>query len=600
MMIDKGLNVGDINFPNFLKRFVDMGFNHCDCLSELIDNARDANSNNIHVYSGKDETGEFFIDLVDDGDGMDKEGFKKYFEMFGDKVDKQQRCLGKKGIGGKIALVSLSKVGSCMVISRRMNNHLYGTAIEWSSLQNPCEIVVQKAYKDMEDIWTSRKSRHDKGTLIRVCLPPEVYHELNEIINDHEFDERNIYFKLCRNYFRLLEEGMSVSFTLTRPEGNVETLNCVPFDVLYLREPCVIHQKDELSIYKDNEKWVILFHENDQQVSFKNMTTNALTAWNEIAEKLKNIRHVGNMTIEHSWLRTLPDKDNVANDANNEKYVLSKLFPNIKWKDVSKKDVGKQDVTNKKPHDGSKDKIIRFTCGTHLERNKKETNLLVPWSKKTAGNNDERDFHDTKNRVIFESMSDADDEMDTLFKTQINKSKVDICEMPKILEKVLKYKNKQFVDHLVKKHKSTKTQTIESTPSSAEIQQTPSVIDVSQLNQTESNSTLSSLVKTNPNVSCNPSTSYNHQDSQRPTPSQKPTTNHNDTITKIVIPEHTRTVTPITRKLIFSKLAKIASILNSENAMHVEDKITEDVLIGYTDFIDKLDETYKEYSKYIM
>jgi hypothetical protein len=254
-------------------------------------------------------------------------------------------------------------------------------------------------------------------------------------------------------------------------------------------------------------------------------------------------------------------------------------------------------MTTRAKIDGSKDKILRFTCGSHLERNKKETNLLLPWSKRSCGNNDERDFWDTKNRVIFESRSDADDEMDTLFKTQINKSKVDICEMPKILEKVLKYKNKQFVEHVIKKHKLAKS--IESTPS-AEVQHTSSVIDVSQLNQTESNSTLTSLVKTNPNVSCNPSTSYNHQDSQRPTPSQKPTTNHNDTITKIVIPEHTRTVTPITRKLIFSKLTKIASIINSQNAMHLEDKMTDDVLIGYTDFIDKLDETYKEYSKYIM
>lgn len=440
----QGRNIGCINFQNFLRRFLDLGFNNSDSIGELIDNSIDAKATSISVilasHTVHNEESLYYLDIIDNGTGMDIDAFEKYFEMFGDKDEQTLQSLGKKGIGGKVALVTLSRLSDTVIISKKKNNDLLFVNVPWKSITKERSIVVQQATRKIEKIWDeSLLSTEDSGTLARMYLSKATYDELVELVHSKRIDDRNIYYKVCRNYCRLLRDELQIAFYNKVNDALIESKVCKPLDPLYLDDITenLFKDEDTLLLYKnpeDNNKWVCLKKENNGAyygfVENKRFS-HALKQW--LLADVEKLTLVGCITLEHAYICFSDEvekqtKEKAVKHSLKEEHLLKLKFPSAEF---------------------IKEELIFLTGGTHLERNKKETGLLLDQTKKLTGDYDRREFYDnSRHRLAFTSLSHANDPMDDVFRTQVNKSKVDINDIPKIVQKTIETLNKKFGDRI--------------------------------------------------------------------------------------------------------------------------------------------------------
>lgn len=433
----EGKRTGMINYQNFLKRFLDLGFNNADCINELIDNAIDAGAQNITIELVKEvqaEKEKHYLQVVDDGTGMDELSFVKFFEMFGDKTDATLHSLGKKGIGGKVALVTLSKLNDTMVVSKTNQTELLYTKVSWGKLREAGNICINEASKKVEKLWEETQLvSAGHGTIAIIDLSSLTHNELESIISSGEINERNVYYTVCRNYFRHLQNGKNITFINRVNTETITTLKCVPLDPLYLQyiENPVYKGVNTLHIYKNlsaNGRVEVLVQKGDVWIGYvqNKRPGNIMKIWKQ--SDIDDLDFVGEIRLEHSYLMFEHEKDDSSDNPLmqrlKEKHILETLFPRAKF---------------------NKDDVMSLTCGTHLERNKKETGLLLHAQIKKAGDYDKREFfNQSRHRLIFECTSSNDDLIDTVFQTQINKSKVDANELPEVLTKTIKKLNEDF------------------------------------------------------------------------------------------------------------------------------------------------------------
>ncbi len=445
-----GIRTGKIHYSNFLKRFLDLGFNNADCVNELIDNAIDAGAQNILielVSNTQTEPRTLYLDVIDDGKGMDETGFDKYFEMFGDKDDLTLQSLGKKGIGGKVALVTLSKLNVTTVISKQKDDELRYSKVAWGRLREAGTICINHASTVVENMWNaSPLGNVGHGTIARINLTSGTYDELDELISSDEITDRNIYYTVCRNYFRHLKDGLQISFSKTINNKQQVVLKCIPLDPLHLEhiENEVFKGIDVLQLYTNplfNHRLEVLVRNNNHLIGFVQNKgfSHTLKPWS--TDDVRKLEHIGELILQHSYIMFENEKDTnsqVPQQKSKEKHILERLFPGAK-------------VT--------KEAIMPLTCGTHLERNRKETGLLLDHRDKKSGDYDKREFiNQSRHRLIFQCTSNNDDVIDRVFQTQINKSKVDANEVPKIITKTVQKLNELFalkVYHAIESSQST-------------------------------------------------------------------------------------------------------------------------------------------------
>lgn len=432
-----GIRTGKINYQNFLKRFLDLGFNNADCINELIDNSIDAGAQNVIVNlvssSQGPKTPSYYLEIVDDGQGMDETLFAKYFEMFGDKDNATLQSLGKKGIGGKVALVTLSKLNDTLVVSKQTDNELLYSKQSWGKLREAGNICINHASKLVEELWDDIHLVHDKGhgTIIRINLSSDTHEDLDDLISREHIDERNVYYTACRNYFRQLHNGLSITFEKTVNNEKQASIKCLPIDPLYLDEikSHIYKGVDNLRLYinpKANNRPELLVQRGAQWEGYvqNKQCSHKMKVWaqNDIDE----LRYIGNLTLEHSYI-TFDHGDKEKGHPKQElreKQLLEKLFPGAKF---------------------TKDALLQYTMGTHLERNKKETGLLLgPFQKKTGDFAPREFINQSRHRLIFTCTASNEDIIDKLFQTQINKSKVDVNEVPKVISKTIQTLNEEF------------------------------------------------------------------------------------------------------------------------------------------------------------
>lgn len=434
-----GIRTGKINYQNFLKRFLDLGFNNADCINELIDNAIDAGAKNVVVNlvssSQGPKTPSYFLEIVDDGQGMDETLFAKYFEMFGDKDDATLQSLGKKGIGGKVALVTLSKLNDTSVVSKQANDELLYSKQSWGKLREAGNICINHASKLVEELWDDTQLVNDKGhgTIIRINLTSSTHEDLDELISREQINERNVYYTACRNYFRQIRNGLSITFVKTVNNEKQVSMTCVPLDPLHLDEieSSVYKGVDTLRLYVNptaNQRPELLVKKGTEWQGYtqNKQCSHKMKVWT--LSEIESLNFLGELKLEHSYLTyEHPDKDKETGHPKQklrERHILEKLFPGAKF---------------------TKDNIMYLTMGTHLERNKKETGLLLgPFQKKTGDFAPREFINQSRHRLIFTCTSDNEDRIDKLFQTQINKSKVDVNEVPKVISKTIQTLNEEF------------------------------------------------------------------------------------------------------------------------------------------------------------
>lgn len=453
--IRNAIRTGKINYQNFLKRFLDLGFNNADCINEMIDNSIDANAKNIHIHLVCDTKASipYYIDIIDDGHGMDEKDFDRCFEMFGDKDNISLQSLGKKGIGGKVALVTLSMLKETLVVSKKKNNELLYSKIQWDKLTEAGDIYVNQANRNVEDFWdNSLLVDKGQGTISRVTLYEEKYNELDELISSEEINERNIYYTVCRNYFRYLNDGLNITFSKIYDENHKTTLKCKPLDPLYYEtiEQSIHKNFDILRLYKNpkaNQRVELLVKENENWRGYTQNKTcsQKMVTWTE--KDISKLEYICEIKLEHSYIMYDDEKDKT--DTKKEKHILNKLFPKVRI---------------------NKDSILNVTGGTHLERNGKETGLLLSPYQKKSGDFDKREYYNqSRHRLMFNCSSSNDDVIDKLFQTQINKSKVDVNEVPKIIKKTVEKLNEEFALKVYEEEKKSEAEKGSSTSSTLNV-----------------------------------------------------------------------------------------------------------------------------------
>jgi hypothetical protein len=137
-----------------------------------------------------------------------------------------------------------------------------------------------------------------------------------------------------------------------------------------------------------------------------------MNVWKQ--QEIDKLEFVGSIILEHAYIAF-----------EDEKQILQQQFP--------------QATTI------YKDKLMMLTSGTHLERNMKETGLLLgPKQKKTGDFKKRESKNQSRHRLIFSCSSNNDDDIDKIFQTQVNKSKVDVNEIPYVVKKTIEKLNDEF------------------------------------------------------------------------------------------------------------------------------------------------------------
>ncbi len=144
--------------------FSRLGYKISDAVADLVDNSVDANASNVHIRFVRSSEGVNSMIIADDGKGMDEEELREAMR-FGSNVKKNDRQLGKYGIGLKSA--SLSQAETVTVLSRRRNSFV---GRRWT-LENikkkwQCDILRESDVKSAFDINCGQFRITHSGTII--------------------------------------------------------------------------------------------------------------------------------------------------------------------------------------------------------------------------------------------------------------------------------------------------------------------------------------------------------------------------------------------------------------------------------------------------
>lgn len=591
----QGAKVGSVNLKNLIKRFTDFGFTYTDCLSELIDNSIDAGSSNIHIiitdtkYEPDDDVSttqeKHRLYIIDDGCGMSLKTFNRFFELFGDKEGSNE-SLGKKGIGAKIAHVVLSNLHESLVISTPIEEKKTLCAIvgEWGGEHEYSKgIVVQRAYKEVQDLWDKLSvGNKQSGTITSIQLSKETYDELLDMVNTTTFDERNVFYRICRNYNKLLQ-GDKLNITFKKRQGDAEQmLECKPIDPLYLdKVPDALKATETIDVYRDpkNNKFIATYQDNNGLTMGYDNTCVKLShkpkEWT--TDEIQQLHKIGNITLEHSFLRyTITSKTKPFQYEQNGRIIV--------YEETENQFLSTLFGTNTDLK--TRDSIHLLSGGTHLERNQKETCMLIRPVKKISGDFDIREnVLACRHRVRFVSTCSNDDEMDKIFKTQINKSKVDVMEIPKCLSKIIEDLNTMFVNRIHTIYKTGKipvasTPLIETIPSKTPIQNNvvKTEVDISKVIVDVVDHPTPLIIKSNINTI--------------------PIEPIVETTNKTLVKAHSRGA-PTSELAVYKRVMQIVKLLSDETVQQtVKGKCNPTASPGNTETLKMLDALYKKYEVY--
>lgn len=191
--------------------------NFITVIGEAISNSWDADANNVWIEIDKEKK---YMSILDDGDGMDDDGFQNKFLKIGyskrknniSKSNNGRPFIGRKGIG-KLALLSCAK--KIHIATKTVNSDIVGGVIDNSELDkaitddlNSQDYVLQTISEEV----TSKLNSVKKGTVI--C-----FENINdEIVNTIDYIKKAIalYFKfsLVDNDFSIFVNGDKIDNSL--------------------------------------------------------------------------------------------------------------------------------------------------------------------------------------------------------------------------------------------------------------------------------------------------------------------------------------------------------------------------------------------------
>ena len=121
---------GKMNQDGIMRSLKSCGMSLDDCLAEIIANCLDAKSTQI-LFKIDDK--KQFINIIDNGNGMNQEKLIKMFDAYGSNHN-EDKCMGISGIGGKASSLILSNQTLVSIITRENNGDYFTSIIPWDKI----------------------------------------------------------------------------------------------------------------------------------------------------------------------------------------------------------------------------------------------------------------------------------------------------------------------------------------------------------------------------------------------------------------------------------------------------------------------------------
>lgn len=195
------------NLPNpevLINSMRSIGYSFESAVADIVDNSVSADAKHIHLIVPVDDEEEFFLEIVDDGEGMTQ---SELFEAmkFGSKKDgdRNSNDLGRFGLGLKLA--SISQCMSFTVISKKCNIiNAYCWDIDIIRKTNTWD-MIELSYEDI-----LQKTPHINKYLVLDHFTIVLWNKIDSI--DKEVTVLNSYLETFNKKISIIERHLSLIF----------------------------------------------------------------------------------------------------------------------------------------------------------------------------------------------------------------------------------------------------------------------------------------------------------------------------------------------------------------------------------------------------
>ena len=178
--------VGSISESGILGGIYKKGFTTEQCFMEIIANSIDAKSTNLlFKYDG------VYILIIDDGNGMNKYGLKRMFDIYGSNHS-ADKSLGVSGLGEKAAMIILGEKTHVDVYTKTESGDYLSAQVPWDEMYRQQRYNGMIKIRNMDEneinIFNNERS-YNHGTTVKIKCNPETIHILesffdNTLVND--------------------------------------------------------------------------------------------------------------------------------------------------------------------------------------------------------------------------------------------------------------------------------------------------------------------------------------------------------------------------------------------------------------------------------
>ena len=384
-----------INVSGTILNMAGMGFNHLNRICELIENSISAGAKCIRLITN---TKTNVMTYVDNACGMDEKGLFQYGTL-NNRMNATKTSHGCYGIGGKHSLTGLTDNGKCHIISKPKNSSTicemkinYCDAIKNGVYQ----LIPHEASRSTEDIWnTFSFDRQSSGTVQCLESTSNIVNELSSRIATDDITKNSIRFELGCIYNKEIQKGLNLELICDGKSYVISAIDRLKYDQI----EHVYKQRTVVTAYKYPDSSYRFYYTDGNNVSYYRNCSSTLKGKSikdlpPIIESSSLIRKIGDITIQSTYSK---EWDLLQNP--------DLLKMNLKIR--AYKEVGKPIERD-------------LQGGTVYERNGKQIAHFPTKLASTAKSDLIEYFRDSHHSISFE----ANDEMDGIFKVQVNKSKL--------------------------------------------------------------------------------------------------------------------------------------------------------------------------------
>ena len=382
----------NIDIPGFLRNTLDGGVSNSDAISEEFDNSLSANSTKIRLISSSSENA---LIISDNGHGMTMDDLEQSCRLHSRTISSSDRH-GKFGFGGKQSQMTLTNLEGIVTKFSSIGNGVSQITINFPKILQT-GIYYPQAHgivSDDQHIWDKYTVNPiGSGTVIYMRIPQFKRTGLNDaFINETVAGLR---FKYGTTYREALEKGVELHVIIDDFECQIHPIDRMCTSWIGKSLPHTIqfnHESHEIQIMQNTTNGEIVAHHLSDGIRMHLDNFQKLIQVSE--ELMSSLEYVGSTKCSFAY--------------SNE------------WNELQKDDLEKNGITPLHKGQTGVKTFRTQTNGTELVRNGKVIKHFPTKEKKSGDHDLGLQIAQTRTRIEFV----ASEQMDTIFKVQVNKSQV--------------------------------------------------------------------------------------------------------------------------------------------------------------------------------